>query len=1061
MRCPRCGEENPPRFRLCGFCGNPLSEGIPAQEARKTVTILFCDLRGSTQLGERLDSESLREVMYRYFDEMRSVLELHGGTIEKFIGDAVMAVFGLPRLNEDDALRAVRAAAGMQSALETLNGELERRWGVRLVNRIGVNTGEVVTSNDAQSGRLLVGDAVNVAARLEQAAGPMEAFVGEPTYRLVRDSVEVEPVEPLELKGKSDRVPAYRLLGLRPESESRPPSLPLVGRVEELRALEAELAAAVDSSSCRLVTVLAEPGLGKTRLTEEFIRRASDRALVLRGRCLPYGRGITFWPLVEIVRSAAGIRDEDTAAEARRKLCDLVGPGREDVLDRITVAIGLSEQAFPVQELFWGARVLLESVGADRPLWLVFDDVHWAEETFLDLVENLRTAIRGRPTVLLCLARDEFLEQFPEWETRPNRLIRLEPLGAEGSEAIAEAILGEGPETAAVRTRVVEVAEGNPLFVEQLASMMIDEGLLDGGAGSEGALPERALPPTIHALLAARLDRLAAAERQVLEAASVVGLEFREDPVRHLVPEAIASDVEGLIGLLERRRFVRRRSTADDGTSYRFSHMLVKDAVYGGLLKRARAGLHERFVEWADSVNRDREREAEFQEILAYHLEQAFGYLSELGPVDEHGRRLGRRAADLLAAAGLRAFARGDMAAAANLLRRAVDLLPPGDDERLALSAPLGEAFLETGELAWAQVYLDEAADSPRSAVDPAFAAGIGLLRALVDGYAGDDATSVEAVSKAARRAVEIYEPLDDHEGLATAYRVLAWAEGTACRFGDAAAAAQEAVVHAALADDERQRGRAAAQYAIAALHGPTPVAEAMIRCRELLSHAGEDRRLQGLVTSLLAPLEAMQGDFDAARALVDQARSTLDELGTSVLAASTSQESCVVEMLAGEPAAAEAHLRRDYELLQKMGERYLLSTIAGELARALFAQARYDESFVMTEVAEELSASDDVGSQALWRSVRARLLARRGELKGAVELAEEAVRLLEPGDTLVRKADALVDLADVLSSAGLVDDARRRLDEAVVLLRAKGNVSALAAITGIAPAVEVVPEAR
>jgi ATP/maltotriose-dependent transcriptional regulator MalT len=543
----------------------------------------------------------------------------------------------------------------------------------------------------------------------------------------------------------------------------------------------------------------------------------------------------------------------------------------------------------------------------------------------------------------------------------------------------------------------------------------------------------------------------------VLEAASVVGLEFREEAVRHLVPEQIADDVGALVRLLERKRFVRRRPAGGFGSeSFRFSHMLVKDAVYGGILKRARAGLHERFVEWADTVNRDRERGGEFQEILAYHLEQAFRYLDELGPVDEHGRELGRRAATLLAAAGRRAFARGDMAAAANLLRRGVDLLPEHDAERLELAAPLGEAFLETGELAWAQVYLDEAAGDPRAAVDPPFAARIELMRSLVDGYAGADAVSVEAVADAACRAIEIFEPLADHEGLATAYRALAWAKGTETRFGETAAAAQEAVIHAGLAGDERQRSRAAAQYAIAALHGPTPVAEAMARCRELLGQSGEDRRLRGLVTSLLAPLEAMQGDFEAARALVREARAMLEELGTSVLAASTSQESCVVEMLAGEPAEAEAHLRRDYELLERMGERYLLSTIAGELARALYAQGRYDESFAMTEIAEELSAGDDVGSQALWRSVRARLLARRGHLTEALALAEEAVQLLEPGDTLVRKADALVDLADVLSEAGFPEDSRRRLDEAVALLRAKGSISALATITGLATADDV-----
>src|ERR671930_760421 len=374
--CPSCGEENPDRFRLCGFCGTPLAPVAPPQEVRKTVTIVFSDLKGSTNLGEALDSESLREVMNRYFAEMRQVLEDHGGRVEKYIGDAVMAVFGLPTLHEDDALRAVRAAHGMKRALETLNDELERGWGVRLQNRTGVNTGEVVAGDPSAGQRLVVGDAVNVAARLEQAAPAMEVLLGELTYRLVRDAVEVEAVEPLELKGKSERVPAYRLVSVgMGEGYARRADSPLVGREAELAALRAAFDEAVALRECRLVSPLADAGVGKSRLVEAFTTSLEGEARIGRGRCLPYGKGITFWPLVELVRDAAGIGEDDPPDAARAKLAGLVAD--EAVVERVSAAVGLSDAQFPVEELFWGARKLVCALARERPLVVVFDDVHW------------------------------------------------------------------------------------------------------------------------------------------------------------------------------------------------------------------------------------------------------------------------------------------------------------------------------------------------------------------------------------------------------------------------------------------------------------------------------------------------------------------------------------------------------------------------------------------------------------------------------------------------------------------------------------------------------------
>ncbi|MGH3014703.1 MAG: AAA family ATPase, partial [Gaiellaceae bacterium] len=828
--CPNCGEENPKRFRLCGFCGAELAPGAPPQEVRKTVTIVFSDLKGSTSLGEKLDSESLQGLMSRYFDTMREVLERHGGTVEKFIGDAIMAVFGLPKVHEDDALRAVRAAAEMQHTLVELNDELERDWGASLTTRTGVNTGEVVAGDPRAGQRLVLGDAVNVAARLEQAAGEMEVLLGELTYRLVRDAVEAEAVEPLDLKGKSDPVPAYRLVSVGPERAREPASVPLIGRQSELALLTRELARAVDDRSCRLVTLLGDPGVGKSRLVGEFSAAVRAEADVLGGRCLAYGRGITFWPLAEAVRQAAGIADDDAPAAAREKLSAIVDHD-DAVVERIASAFGLSEQQFLVDEVFWAVRTLLEALARRRPLVVVFDDIHWAEPTFLELIEHLVDTVRDAPLLLLCPARQVLLERLPNWAQRPKEVrLTLKPLSEADVALVIENLLGSTDIVDEARRRIVEAAEGNPLFAEQLLSMMIDDGLLrcdDGRWVAAGDLSGLAIPPTIQALLAARLDQLEREERLVLEAAAVVGQRFALDAVQELVPDLAGEDVTAHVAALVQKQLVRPQGASVDGErTFRFHHILIRDAAYQGILKRARVTLHERFVAWADRVNRERDRESEYEEILAYHLEQAHRYLSELGPLDDHGRTLGARAAERLSSPGRRAFARGDMPAAANLLRRAAMLLPTQDRGRLELLPSLGEALREIGEFAWATVFLDEAIEGAGAVGEPTLLARAELVRFLVESHS-TDGWSEEEVVRRAERSIPVFEAAGDDAGLAQACRLLAWAHGTAGRYGEAAAAAERAVEHARLAGDERQRTHAASQYAVAAVEGPKPVLEA------------------------------------------------------------------------------------------------------------------------------------------------------------------------------------------------------------------------------------------
>jgi class 3 adenylate cyclase/tetratricopeptide (TPR) repeat protein len=1030
--CGNCGEQNPDRFKLCGFCGTPLVQTLPAHEVRKTVTIVFSDLKGSTSLGEALDSESLREVLTRYFEEMRAALEEHGGTVEKYIGDAVMAVFGLPTLHEDDALRAVRAAAGMQAALARVNEELERVWGVRLTNRTGVNTGEVVAGDPVAGQRLVTGDAVNVAARLEQAAGALEVLIGEPTYRLVRDFVDVEPVDPLELKGKSERVPAYRLVGVR-EQQAAPaqgPVRPLVGRDEELEQLRVALGEAVTAASPRLATVVADAGVGKSRLIEELARTVAGQAQILRGRCLAYGRGITFWPVRELLHQAAEIAPSDAPDVAIAKLTELAG---EDVAARLAGAVGLSERQFPVDEVFWGVRQLFERLADRGPVVFLVEDVHWGEQTLLDLLEHLCRSCEA-PLLIVAATRPTLFETRPTWgEQERARRIELRPLSAEHSTAVVSNLLQGSDMLERLVARIVEAADGNPLYVEQLLAYTLEEG--------EAAIDS--LPPTIDALLSARLDSLNGHERSIVECASVIGLVFAHAAVHELVPEAVQPTLNDHLASLEAKRLIHRDLRSQD-LAWKFDHALIRDAAYGALLKRSRATLHERFADWAEGLNRDRDRETEFEEILGYHLEQAHDYLAELGPLDDRGRELGARGATRLGSAGRRAFARGDMSAASNLLRRAASLLDVEDLRRLELLPELGEALMETGEFAWAEVFLDQAVEGARAHDRTQLEADAILTRLLVRHHAASDLEAWRnEVDAETQRLIPILEREAADYELAKAWRMVAFVHGSVCRWEQVAAAQQRALEHARRAARPRQEARASSALTMALRDGPTPVAEAIAHCEKIIEAGLIDRQAEALVLCSLSYLEGMRGNFDYARELYARARTIFLEVGAAVLAAGTSLTSGRIELLAGNAVEAEDHLRRGYDALGEMGERYLRPLVGAVLAQALYVQGKFAEAGALAEEARELADEDDIETQGLWRAVAAQVRAADGDVEDAEVLARESVELLRQTDAPVMQADMLLHLGMVLKDRGQLDEARAVLEEASGLYRDKGVIPA------------------
>ncbi|MBA2641628.1 MAG: AAA family ATPase, partial [Actinobacteria bacterium] len=636
-------------------CAAPLAVAEPARESRKVVTILFCDLVGSTALGESTDPEALRTRMRRYFDDLRTIIERHGGVVEKFVGDAVMAVFGIPVSHEDDALRAMRAAAEMLEAVSAHGLEA----------RIGVNTGEVVVGGEAET--LVTGDAVNIAARLEQAAARGTVLIGAETRLLVRDAVRAEPVEPLVLKGKSEPVEAYRLLDVLTDTDAlaRHPEARLVGRERERNRLWRDFEDVVEERSCRLVTLLGPAGIGKSRLVADFLERAGEAADVLRGRCLSYGEGITYWPLVEILIAIGA--DPDS----------IIGSSPEE-----------TRLAF---------RRLLEGRAADRPQVVVLDDLQWAEPVFVDLVEHVADFSRNAPIFLLCVARMELLELRPGWGGgKPNSTsVMLEPLKGDECDALIDALLEGVLLEEGARIRIAAASEGNPLFVEEMLAMVRDQ----GGDG------EIVVPPTIHALLQARLDTLGSEERVVIERGSVEGQVFHRGSVAELAPEPMRRAVESHLSALVRKELIRPdNSTFPGDDAFRFRHLLIRDAAYESLPKATRAQLHERFADWLaqhDLVERD--------EILGYHVEQAHRYRSEIDPDDPALPALAARVSEHLAAAGRAALDRGDYNAGRALLRRAAAVLRPGDERRLALAPDLYDALKESGDRVEADAVLAQA----------------------------------------------------------------------------------------------------------------------------------------------------------------------------------------------------------------------------------------------------------------------------------------------------------------------------------------------------------------
>jgi DNA-binding SARP family transcriptional activator len=907
-------------------------------ERRKTVTVLLCDLPPD---ASALDPEQIRARTVRALAEARAAIELHGGAVETRAGDELLGVFGVPVAHEDDALRAPRAAA----QIRTIEPQL----------RVGLDTGEVVTGQGFVSGEV-----VARAKRLQRDAPPGEALIGATTIALCGEAVAVESVN-------GD----FRLVAVEADADMlvRAFDAPLVGRERELTALHHEFEEACRSPSPRLVSILGEPGIGKTRLARELAAEVADEATILVGRCISYGEGATWQPLGEML------------AEAGEQLDTVLGT------------------AASTAEIFLETRHVFERLARARPLVLVFDDVHWAEPTLLDLVEYLAARAAG-PILCLCLGRPEVTESRP---ALAEGAIRVGPLEDHEAEALTADV------ESGMRAALVDAAGGNPLFLEQLIAFHREGGATEG------------VPPSLDALIASRLDLLDTEEQDLLQRAAAVGRSFDRAVLLEL-----GGKVERLAEL-EEKGFVRRRVSG----VYRFHHVLVREVAYASLSKALRAELHERLADLlADRGATD--------ELIGYHLEQAHRLGSELHLLDGHLGRLGTNGGERLGAAGIEAWKRGDARAAANLLTRACALLPEPDSFRLLLLCHLGSALYTWGASTRAEEVLEGAAATAAGVGDRPREARARLELAYQRLYTDPEGRAAE-VEELAQAAIPLFEALGDQQGLGRAWRFLADVRGAMhCRY----AAAVEAAEHALACYEQCgwPTSTSAGDLAAFLYYGPTPVEEALDRCHQLLAQTSGG----ATVLPFLGGLEAMRCHFEEARRLLSKARRWYTDLGqTSGAEISCGTVAARIEVLAGEHAAAEEILRTTCANLERMGNRAYLATRAAELADVLWFRGRDNEAEDWVSLALELGASDDIPIQIWWRCVAGKLLARRGEVAEAQRLLGDAIRLSDTTDALSHQAQARLDLARVLAIAGQPTEASARAKAAIELFERKGNLAA------------------
>jgi DNA-binding SARP family transcriptional activator/class 3 adenylate cyclase len=953
--------------------------------ARKVVTALFCEVSGAAKLDDSSDPEVLREVMDRLFAEMRATIRQHGGTVQSFTHDAMSAVFGVPQLQEDDAMRAVRAATEIRDRLPAVGKE----FGVTPRCRAGISTGLVLVGAGEN---LAIGHAVNVAASLGDAATLGEILLGSDTLHLVRDAVEVERLDPVAVKSKPQPVAAFRLLGVDPLAQgvARRLDVPLVDRHREMRLLREAWKRVVDESGCHLFTLLGAAGVGKSRLVAELLTEVADEASVLRGRCLHYGEGITFWPLIEALTPA--------------------GKPVQPVLERLS-----GGGAATPEELFWEVRRLFESLAAERPVILHIDDLHWAEPMLLDLLDHVVDLSRGAPIQLLCTARPELFEDRPAWaggKLNATTLL-LEALGTADSETLLD-LLGHGHDSA-VRDRIVVASEGNPLFLEEMAALARER-------------ETTAVPATIQALIAARLERLTSEERELLECGAVEGQVFHRRVLVALAGEGLAARVQMHLAGLIRKEIIRPHSATIAGDdAFSFRHVLIRDATYDALPKHARADLHERLARWLEETT---EELVERDELAGWHLEQAVRYRRELGrQVDP---ALALRAAEHLHVAGRRARERSDTAAARKLLERGLALAPEGYGLRIRIGVDLAEQLIEAGALAHADELLSMAERDPEHSE----LAVLSRLEWLIRVRPHD---AIHSIRETLPGILEQLARAGDERGMARAHLATRMAHVLESRATAAADQARLAAEHARRAGDEGLRARALGMYLTSIMYGRQD-AHAIAKELDRIERDKPGSYLAARIDLTRGEVARLGGRFEDATRLMHRAIEGFQALGMPWYEAHCEQDLARMQLSAEDPNAAMASLMRSDAVLSQLGERLRRSTTQAHIAQADELLGHRAAAVAAIELAEDLGAPEDVLNYVITHQVRARLALADGDGGAARRWAHSAVKYASLTDYVVFQAGATLELARVESILGDPAAAASNAQRALELFSLKGD---------------------
>jgi class 3 adenylate cyclase/tetratricopeptide (TPR) repeat protein len=1037
LRCSACGRDSPEGFRFCGFCGGSLQAGPPRTEERRVVTVLFCDLVGFTARSDRADPEDVRATLLPYHARLKQSIEAFGGTLDKFIGDGALGVFGAPTAHEDDPERAVLAALRIQEAMWKMN---EEHPGLNLAARIGIATGDAVVAfgTGPQIGESVTGDVVNVASRIQSAAPPGGILVAERTHLATKDRVAYEELEPITVKGKADPLAVWRVVEARVVERSPatgPRGTMFVGREAERAILEEALRRVIGERAAHLVTIVGEPGVGKSRLVAEFRARATAQGNGVqwrRGRCLPYGEGVTFWAVGELVREQVGILESDTPVRREAKLASalgqLIGDPSERAWLRARVAPLVGLEGTPGvdrEESFAAWRRFLEAVASTGPLVAVVEDLHWADPAALAFIEGLVGLVGGVPLLVIATTRPELDERHPDWAapSADSTRIVLPPLTEEETASLVSALLARTGVDAESRALLVERAGGNPLYAEEFVLMLADRGMVDQAGRPSAGLDSLVFPDSVQALIAARLDTLAPERKALLQDASVIGRVFWSGALASLGAREEQAVLRELDELVRRELALRAPASTFAGQiEYSFWHALVRDVAYAQIPRAARAAKHRAAAAWIEAVASD--RLSDLAEILVHHTMSALelGRASGSEGIDSV-RELEHLCCRFLLLAGTRAMGL-DVARAEGHLRRAFDLTPPGHPDRPRIQAGLAEAAFQGGRMEEAEAHYRDAIEGLASQGLIVEAADAMVRLSVIVEYRGNPSEGRTILIE----AIRTLEGLPPGPALARALTESAGTLMVAGRYTEAVADAERAIEMA------RAVGEAAAEARAHNFRGYARVAQGDREGLGELRESVETTRGLGLgratavsYSNLGAALLLVEGpgpalecgregvDFAEARGLLEMATFLRNAMLTPLSALGEWDE---VLRMSAEVTEVARRAGALYEEVFAETDRAFVLVCRGEpgavaLAESLLSKARPMGDIPLLGWALTIAALGRLGL---------------GDADGAKPLVEETLDITR-GDAIGERASLLPDLVRVALGAGDVPLAGRLIE--------------------------------